>query len=182
MISVLNHVAFLVESIESVLEKNIFETSLLGKIEEFPSEGTRELYIGSTRQMGKLLLMQAHGPGPYQHALLKRGPGLHHLALDVLDVQEFVASLAGSGWLLHPKSLEFYKSMKQVWLSRPGVPVLIEVNESKKLVDGDYLIERVEFPFGEARLVESLGCDRLSLSSTARVVIKGAEFSLLKLK
>ena len=142
MKSVLNHVAILVESLESVVEKNIFDTSLLGEIEEFPKEGTRELYIGLNHQMGRILLMQAHGPGAYENALKKRGPGLHHIAIDVLNIDEFVASLSGSGWLLHPKSLEFYKSHKQVYLNRPGVAALIEVQERKKL-DREYFFDKL---------------------------------------
>ena len=105
--TLLNHVAILVEDIESVLEKVQFTPDLLGEIEEFPSEGTRELYIGSDNQMGRILLMQAIGDGPYKNALDKRGPGLHHIALDVLNIDDFVTKLSGSGWLLHPKSIEF---------------------------------------------------------------------------
>lgn len=173
MNSVLNHVAILVESIESVLEKKKFHSNLLGEIEEFPSEGTRELYIGSDNQMSRLLLMQANGPGPYQAALNKRGPGLHHIALDVLNIDEFVANLSGSGWLLHPKSLEFYKSHKQIYLSRPGVPVLIEVQEREKLAEGECFIEGFEFPFGEGRLLNSLSCDRLKMSDEIRMKVDG---------
>lgn len=36
MKSVLNHIAILVENIESVLEINKFSTNLLGETEEFP--------------------------------------------------------------------------------------------------------------------------------------------------
>src|ERR1044071_1670066 len=98
VMSALNHVAFLVDSIEMVLEENIFDPGAIGEIEEFPSEGTRELYIGQSDQMGKLLLMQANGPGPYQDALNKRGTGLHHIAIDVPSIDDFVATLSGSGW------------------------------------------------------------------------------------
>lgn len=178
MKSVLNHVAILVESIESVLEKNLFPSNLLCEIEDFLSEGTRELYIGSDNQMGRLLLMQANGPGPYQTALNKRGLGLHHIALDVLNIDEFVASLIGSGWLLHPKSLEFYKSHKQVYLNRPGVPVLMELQERKKLVDGEHFIEELEFPFGEERLLNGLCCDRLKMSDEIKMKVDGREITV----
>ena len=181
MKSVLNHVAILVESIESVIEKNLFESNLLGEIEEFPSEGTRELYIGSDNQMSRLLLMQANGPGPYQNSLNKRGPGLHHIALDVLNIDEFVASLVGSGWLLHPKSLEFYKSHNQVYLSRHGVPVLMEVQERERLVDDGYFIEELEFPFGETRLIESLCCGRLKMGDEIKMKIDGKAITIKNL-
>lgn len=181
MKSVLNHVAILVENIEAVVEKNFFDSSFLGEIEEFPAEGTRELYIGSNNQMGKLLLMQPNGPGPYQTAFNKRGVGLHHIAIDVLRIDEFVTSLSGSGWLLHPKSLKFYKSIKQVWLSRPGVPVLIEVNETKELVVEEFFIEKLEFPFGEGRLLEGLCCERLKMRDKIKIKIGKQEIKINEL-
>jgi hypothetical protein len=109
--------------------------------------------------------------------LNKRGPGLHHIALDVLNIDEFVASLSGSGWLLHPKSLEFYKSHKQVYLSRPGVSVLMEVQEREKLVDGEYFIEELEFSFGEGRLLGSLDCNSLKMSDEIKMKIDGREIT-----
>ena len=132
MKSVLNHVAILVESIESTLGIKNFSSDLIEEIEEFPSVGTRELYLGKSNQMGRLLLMQAAGDGPYKSALKKRGTGLHHIALDVLNIDEYLGSLSGSGWLLHPESINFYKSNKQIYLSRPGVPVLMEIQEREK--------------------------------------------------
>ena len=86
MKSILNHIAILVESIDSIVAKDMFATEFIGKVEEFPSEGTRELYVGATSQMGKLLFMEAIGVGPYKTALNKRGVGLHHIALDVLNI------------------------------------------------------------------------------------------------
>jgi hypothetical protein len=175
MNSILNHVAILVENIETALAKCYFPSHLLCKIEEFESEGTRELYIGSNKQMGRLLLIQANRAGPYHTALNKRGPGLHHIALDVLNIDEYVASLTGSGWFLHPKSLEFYKSHKQVFLSRPGVPVLIEIQHKEKLIDNNYFIEELCFPFQEERLINSLVCDRLKVANEIIMRIEGRE-------
>ncbi len=114
--SVLNHVSFLVESIESVMENSSFSDDSIGKVKEFPGEGTRELYIDNDNQMGRLLLMQAIGDGPYKRALEKRGAGLHHIALDVEDIDSFVDQLNSSGWQLHPKSLSFYNKNRQVYL------------------------------------------------------------------
>lgn len=178
MKSVLNHVAILVESIEAALEAQPFTTDLLGEIEEFPSEGTRELYVGNDNQIGRLLLMQAIGDGPYQNALNKRGPGLHHIALDVLNIDEFVTNLSGSGWLLHPKSIEFYKSHKQIYLSRPTVPVLMEIQERKRLIDNESFIEELEFPFEKGRLLESLCCERLNMSNEIKMKISGREIRI----
>lgn len=181
MVSALNHVAFLVDKIENIVEAHSLDPKALGEIEEFPAEGTRELYIGQQRQSGKLLLMQAIGPGPYQEALHKRGAGLHHIAIDVTDVKAFVAHLPGSGWYLHPRSLGFFQSIKQVWLTRPGVPVLIEVNQRKKLaLDDDHFIEQITFPFPSGRLCEALGCARVSCGEEFRMMIGGRDLSGLK--
>lgn len=178
MNSVLNHVAILVENIELVLKNNFFSSSQLGKIEEFPSEGTRELYVGSSNQMGRLLLMQSIGDGPYKKALEKRGHGLHHMALDVLSIDQFVASLVGSGWLLHPKSIEYYSNHKQVYLCRPGVPVLLEIQQKEKLTEGKYIIEELRFPFQNERLLSALGCNRLKLNNEIELKIGGKLLSI----
>lgn len=181
MKSALNHVAILVESIESVLEKNNFSSDLLGEIEEFPSEGTRELYIGLGHQTSRLLLMQAMGEGPYKRALEKRGAGLHHIALDVLDIDAYLEDLSGSGWLLHPKSLHFYKNNRQVYLSRPGIPALIEVQERKALVEENYFIEELQFPFAQKRLMEALKCEKLKMNSEMKIKIKAKFLSVEEL-
>lgn len=160
MKSALNHVAILVKSIESALEQNPFSSADIGEIEEFPSEGTRELYVGSP-VMGRILFMQAIGEGPYQRALEKHGAGLHHIALDVENIDEFVRQLSGSGWYLHPVSLDYYKKRKQVYLCRPGTPVLMEIQERQIFEDDDYFIQKVGFPFASADRLKALCCDRL---------------------
>ncbi len=110
-----------------------------GKVEEFPSEGTKEVYVGNEDYPGRLLLMEPIGEGPYASALAKRGEGLHHVAVNVKNLDEYVQNLSGSGWYLHPKSVETLKyKFPTVWLARPGVPVLIEVHErSFKSADPD---------------------------------------------
>jgi len=104
----------------------------LGPVEDFPSEGTREIYVGPSASHARLLLMEAIGPGPYRNALDKRGPGLHHVAVDVASIDDYVASLAGSGWLLHPASLHTVAHRKTVYLARPGLGALIEVQQPGK--------------------------------------------------
>lgn len=129
MLASLSHVAVLVPSAKAasvVCENAGYE---LGLVEDFPSEGTREIYIGPTTQAGLLLLMEAIGPGPYRKALEKRGAGLHHIAVNVDSIDDYVANLAGTGWLLHPASLHTLEHRKTVYLARPGLRVLIEVQE-----------------------------------------------------
>lgn len=85
-----------------------------------------------------LLLMEPIKPGAYQRVLEKRGPGLHHLAIDVLHLEQYIESLAGSGWLLHPVSIKTMKQSQTAYLARPGFPGLIEVQERKELVETSY--------------------------------------------
>ena len=158
----LNHVAILVHSLQKVIESDFFPTELIGEIESFPSEGTKEIYIGSTQQTARLLLMEPNGDGPYQNAMNKRGSGLHHIAIDVTDILEFTESLVGSGWLLHPKSLHFFAKNRQIYLARPNVPALIEVQERSTLSQNSPFIEKLYFPFGEKRLLKGLRCNNLS--------------------
>ena len=102
----------------------------MGPVEDFPSEGTREVYVGPPGGEGLLLLMEAIGPGPYWNAMEKRGPGLHHIAINVASADVFVVDLAGSGWLLHPTSLHTWAHQKVIYLARPGLRVLIEVQQA----------------------------------------------------
>ena len=55
-----------------------------------------------------------------------------HLAIDVLNLESYIESLAGSGWLLHPISIKTMKQSQTVYLARPGFPGLIEVQERKE--------------------------------------------------
>lgn len=122
---VLDHVAFLVPRIEPVAERLIALGLAAEAVAEFPSEGTREQYLGDPARPGRVLLLQPLAPGPYERALTKRGPGLHHFALQVPDLDAYAAGLRG--WLLHPKSLTSRASAGTLWLARPGVAALVEV-------------------------------------------------------
>src|SRR5262245_8895334 len=94
---------------------------------DFVDEGTREIYVGAAGEAGRLLLLQPIGAGPYARALSIRGPGLHHIAIATRDVARFVQSITGTGWYLHPCSMESLGVSRTVWLARPGMPLLVEV-------------------------------------------------------
>lgn len=89
MQTVLNHVALLVPSVQKA---SAFLTPLgfmINAAAEWEGEGTLEIYVGDLKnQMANLLLMEPVKEGAYTRAMKKRGPGLHHLAIDVLDVEE----------------------------------------------------------------------------------------------
>lgn len=181
MISSPSHVAILVPSVRKAadyLGKLDFE---IGEEELF--EETREIYVQGGEQ-NSLLLMEPKGPGSYERALKKRGPGLHHLAIDVLDIQKYLSTLSGSGWLLHLNSL---KSLDHgtAYLARPGFPGLIEVQEKEKLGDGPLFVEQIAVNFDSklAGLVKVLGLEELVKSTTGApsVTIRGKTIELVKL-
>ena len=168
MTSSLDHVALLTQSIER-------SCTALGvspdNIEEFPAEGTRELYLGAPGG-ARLLLMQAIGPGPYQDALSKRGPGLHHVALCVEHTRAFAAA---SGWLVHPRFLD--QPDRMLWLAHPAVPCLVELMAGPPL-SGDPI--RLGLP-GRPALVSGLRCDSIQHDDQPRLSWSGDTYPIAQL-
>ena len=159
-----SHVAILVPSVRKaadVLRQNDFE---IGEEESF--EETKEIYVQG-RERNSLLLMEPKGAGSYQRALEKRGAGLHHLAIDVLNLEDFLESLSGSGWLLHLNSLKSIKNYRTAYLARPGFPALIEVQEKKKLMTGPDLIEGISLQFNPhlEKLLKPIGLSKIITNS-----------------
>jgi catechol 2,3-dioxygenase-like lactoylglutathione lyase family enzyme len=170
----LNHVAVLVADIAraSAVLSNLGYT--LGPAQEFPAEGTREIYVGEPQRAARLLLLQPIGHGPYAAALAARGAGLHHVAIVTASVEAFLRQVAGAGWYLHPRSLETFREARTVWLARPGVPTLVEVFEagaSSKQTDDSPVVSRVEVPtmHDKPRLLEVLGVAGVAASTDGRV-------------
>lgn len=136
----LDHVALVVRRLEPALER--LDWLEAGPIEDFPSEGTREVYVGVGS--GRLLLMEpTNEQGPYARALAKRGAGLHHLAINVPDLREFLDYVRG--WLLVPACLQDLAQTRTAWLARPGVATLLEVHEAER-AEGAAVVEQVELP------------------------------------
>lgn len=164
----LDHVALLVAALEPTLDALRAQVDGLvpGPIETFEGEGTREVYLDRGQPgSARLLLLQPIGPGPYARALARRGPGLHHVALEVASARAYALGL--ESWLLHPRSLDTWAATKTLWLARPGVGVLIEVQERAPATaePGAPVVEQVEVPGDDARRVEALGCRPLRPSS-----------------
>jgi len=136
----IDHVALVVRHLEPVLER--LEGLDAGPIESFPSEGTREVYLGAG--LARLLLMEpTDTKGPYARALAKRGSGLHHVALNVPDLGAFLGLVRG--WLLVPACLRDMAQTRTAWLARPGVATLLEVQEAEP-AEGAPLVEQLELP------------------------------------
>ncbi len=161
-----SHVALLVKSVESsasFLRELGFQT---GPAETWEGEGTKEIYVEHDH-CNSLLLMEPAKPGAYQRAMDKRGPDLHHLAIDILNMDEFLHSIAGSGWLLHPRSVKTIAQIKTAYLARPGFPALIEVQEKETLSELGLFVSRIEIPFDKslARLLPPIGLDKIAFPS-----------------
>lgn len=153
-----SHVALLVPSVEASGEYLKSCGFQLGAPEIFEGEGTKELYAGSyATQKGLLLLLEAVVEGPYKRALAKRGPSLHHIALDVLDVEGFIPHAQKSGWKLHPAS-QGTLSYQTAWLYQQGLP-LIEVHQTKKLSAKSAQVTHVGLPVDrkQVELFHALG-------------------------
>lgn len=152
MISSLSHVALLVPSVETsaaFLDDQGIETE---DPETFESEGTKEVYVGSYgTQKGLLLLLEAISEGPYQRAMKKRGPSLHHIAIDVLDMDECVSKGQNVGWKLHSVSSETM-AHKTAWLFSKGVPTLIEVHQKRELSAKPSKVSKVELQIQKEHL------------------------------
>ena len=150
-----DHVALVVRELEPVVQRLADLGVVAGEVEEFPDEGTREVYLGEGSQPGKLLLLQPLGSeGPYARALAKRGPGLHHVAFHVAKAEEFL--LEHPGWLLHPHSLDSFDRYRTLWLARPGEGTLVEVHQGEASYAGGPLVERLEVPVADPALEELL--------------------------
>lgn len=174
-----SHVAILVPSVRKAADSLRRFNFTIGQVESF--EETHEIYIQGNER-NSLLLMEPKDSGSYCRALDKRGPGLHHLAIDVLNLEDFLISLSGSGWLLHLNSLNSIKDYRTAYLARPGFPSLIEVQEKKKIIDGPDFVESVflNFEIEFEKLVKAIGLSHM-LKRTAEepfITVRGQKIIL----
>ena len=142
----LNHIAFLVSSVERSAEVFRRLGCPVGAREVWEGEGTAEIYVGDDAQSARVLLMEPILPGAYDRAMKKRGSGLHHIAIDVQDLEGFVSDLSGSGWYLHPMSVRTMPKTRTAWLARPGTPLLVEVQERIEVRPAGPFVTRLELP------------------------------------
>lgn len=145
--ALINHIALLVPSVEKAADYLQPFGFKIGPAEQWEGEGTLEIYVGDTKsERATLLLMEPVKEGAYTRAMKKRGPGLHHIAIDVLNLDSYIDGLSSSGWLLHPRSLHTMKETRTAYLARPGMPTLIELQERPELKEFPYFIEGLSIP------------------------------------
>lgn len=175
-----SHVAVLVSSVRKTADYLRQFDFQIGKEEEWDGEGTREIYIERDKA-NSLLIMEPIKPGAYQRALEKRGPGLHHLAIDVLNLESYIESLAGSGWLLHPMSIKTVRQFQTAYLARPGFPGLIEVQERKELKDLALFVDGIslKLDISLSGLLKHIGLDSIvKPSSSTELSLAGRTIQL----
>lgn len=153
MLSSLSHIALLVPSVESAARFLNSKGIQCEQPEVFEAEGTKEIYVGNYQsQRSLLLLVEAISEGPYQRALRKRGPSLHHIGIDVKDLQSFLKQAESSGWSRHSINATTISKNGTAWLYAKGIPTLIEVTERKQLSTKPPKISRLELTIGKDRL------------------------------
>lgn len=145
----LSHVAILVESADRAAGKLGRLGLPVNPAEQFEAGRVREIYIGSYATHCALpLLVEPVERTAQARAFKRRGFGLHHVAVDVPDLERYVDGLCDSGWLLHPWSLEAARTLNTAYLCRPGVGFVVEAQQRA----GDArprLVERVAVPLSK---------------------------------
>ena len=133
MIKKINHIGIAVNSIEDAVK---LYTEVLGlkvkKIEiiEEQKAKTAIIPVGET----KIELIESTDPeGPIARHIERRGEGLHHLALEVSDIQSVLETLKKKGIpLVDEKPRTGVENSKIAFLHPKGTRALIEIVEPRE--------------------------------------------------
>lgn len=93
----LDHVAILVSDLDAAVKlyRDVYGLEL-AEMEEVPTEEVRVAIFGHGR--GRIELVSPAGPdSPMAKALEKRGEGLHHVCLEVTDIEKAMGALKALG-------------------------------------------------------------------------------------
>lgn len=153
----INHIALVLPDVEYTANKLKECGFQIGQINFFEAEGTKEVYIESEKS-ASLLLMQPTKDGSYQKALNKRGPSLHHIAIDVINLEISITQMTDIGWQLHPNSKETIKDIRVAWLFKSGFPSLIVVSEVSAFSTATAFVKKIKLaiPFENQKLLNGL--------------------------
>jgi methylmalonyl-CoA/ethylmalonyl-CoA epimerase len=127
----INHVAFVVDDIENAL--GFWRDALglrLDHIAEAPREGSAIAFLPVGDCEIELVQPTSEDSGVAKY-LSKRGPGMHHLCLEVDDIQGFVDELKGKGvQLIHETPLQGGDGRKYAFIHpKAAHGVLVELYE-----------------------------------------------------
>ena len=132
----LDHVALAVRDLATVQKAYEAAGYLCGDLGEFPSENTREIYIES-RPVRILLQEPLSDAGPIARHLARRGPGVHHLGLQVPDLGAYLDGLAGTGWYFTSSTFKLIRQIGTAWLVRPAEGLLVHVSQARREPEPD---------------------------------------------
>ena len=130
---ILDHAAFLVSDLAAAQKSMCnFGFPFQGE-QEFPSKGTRAVYVGEKSRPARILLLQVIEDGPYQRMFYNSGVGLHHIGVSVFSLKEFQKDLLGTGWEVHPMSHSTETSAGVLYFFKKSFPLILEVEERQLL-------------------------------------------------
>lgn len=93
MVKKINHVAIVVEDIEAALKFWVEGLGLeLAHIQEVPSQESRVAFLPTGESEIELVQPTSDDSGVARY-LAKRGPGMHHICLEVEDIRQALAHL-----------------------------------------------------------------------------------------
>lgn len=134
MLNKIEHIGIAVHSLE---ESNLLFEKLLGtpayKEEEVASEGVKTSFFQSGPN--KIELLEATNPdSPIAKFLDKKGPGIHHIAFDVTDIEAEIQRLKAEGFVVLNETPKKGADNKRVAFLHPKGTngVLVELCEEIK--------------------------------------------------
>lgn len=134
MLNKIEHIGIAVHSLE---ESNLLFEKLLGtpayKEEEVASEGVKTSFFQSGPN--KIELLEATNPdSPIAKFLDKKGPGIHHIAFDVTDIEVEIERLKAEGFVVLNETPKKGADNKRVAFLHPKGTngVLVELCEEIK--------------------------------------------------
>ena len=133
MIKKINHIGIAVNSIEDALKLYTDVLGLKLKEIEILEEQKMRIALISVGESKIELIEPTHPEGTIAKYIEKRGEGLHHLALEVTDIESALETLKRNGVpLIDEKPRVSVANTKIAFLHPKGTKVLIELVESGK--------------------------------------------------
>lgn len=133
MIKKINHIGIAVNSIEDAVK---LYTDVLGlKVKGIEIIKERKVKIAIIPVGDSIIeLLESTAPeGPIAEYIEKMGEGIHHLALEVSDIQDVLGALVEKGIpLIDEKPRNGIENTRIAFLHPKGTKVLIELVETKK--------------------------------------------------
>jgi methylmalonyl-CoA/ethylmalonyl-CoA epimerase len=92
-----DHISILVENVDESMKLYVDTLGLdVVKVENSELHGVRAAFLKAGDVMVELI--EPLGPGPLQTLLEKRGPGFHHVAFEVPDLERGLEEVAAAGY------------------------------------------------------------------------------------